>query len=125
MGTFLANNVGSIAIIVSALCTFAGVLITVIFKNKKAGKLLVVIGAVVKKLPTFIKTAEQLGGDGITKKAYVMEQVDLYFRACGVTPSADDLAGISVQVDESVKLTKELHYNGGVKVESNSRDVLR
>ena len=125
MLTFLANNVGSIAAIISAVLTFAGVVVTVFTKNKKAGKLLVVMGNVIRKLPTLIKTAEQLGGDGATKKAYVMEQVELYFRACGITPSPKELETISAQVDDEVKLTKELHNGGMTSSEKDIRNVYR
>jgi len=106
---WLTNNLGTIAIIVSSVFTFAGVLVTVLFKNKGAGRLLKSIGNVVKRLPTLIKTAEKLGGTGEEKKLYVMEQVALYFLAEGVEPTEDDLASISEQVDAQVKLSKELH----------------
>lgn len=106
---WLTNNLGTIAIIISSVFTFAGVLVTVLFKNKGAGRLLKSIGNVVKRLPTLIKTAEKLGGTGEEKKLYVMEQVALYFLAEGVEPTEEDLASISEQVDAQVKLSKELH----------------
>lgn len=123
MKEFIISNLGTLAIIVSSIFTFAGVLVTVITKNGKAGNLLKSIGNVVKNLPTLIKRAEQLGGSGEDKKAYVMEQVQLYFRADGVTPSKEDLEDISTQVDEQVKLTKTLHVTATEKATTVTEQV--
>lgn len=109
MWNWLLNNIGTIAIIVTAVLSFAGVIVNIVFKNKPASKVLKSISNVVSKLPNLIKTAEKLGGSGDEKKAYVMEQVLLYFTADGVKPTEKDLETISSQIDNSIKLTKELH----------------
>ena len=109
MWQWLLNNIGTVAIIVTAVFTFAGAVINILFKNKPASKLLKSIANVVAKLPNLIKTAEKLGGTGEEKKAYVMEQVILYFTADGVKPTEEDLQSISSQIDNNIKLTKELH----------------
>lgn len=109
MWQWLLNNIGTVAIIVTAVLSFAGVIVNIIFKNKPASKVLKSIANVVSKLPTLIKTAEKLGGTGEEKKQYVMEQVALYFTADGVKPTEKDLQTISTQIDSEIKLTKELH----------------
>jgi len=109
MWQWLLNNIGTVAIIVTAVLSFAGVIVNIVFKNKPASKVLQSLAKVVSKLPNLIKTAEKLGGTGEEKKNYVMEQVALYFTADGVKPSEDDLKRISEQIDNTVKITKELH----------------
>jgi len=97
MWQWLLNNIGTVAIIVTAVLSFAGVIVNIVFKNKPASKVLQSLAKVVSKLPNLIKTAEKLGGTGEEKKNYVMEQVALYFTADGVKPSEDDLKRISEQ----------------------------
>jgi len=109
MWQWLLNNIGTVAIIVTAVLSFAGVVLNILFKNKPASKVLKSMANIVAKLPNIIKTAEKLGGTGEEKKTYVMEQVALYFTADGVKPSEKDLESISTQIDSSIKLTKELH----------------
>lgn len=109
MWQWLLNNIGTIAIIVTAVLSFAGVVVNLVFKNKPASKLLQSLARVVAKLPNLIKTAEKLGGTGEEKKTYVMEQALLYLTAEGVKPDDSDLEYISSNIDSQVKLTKELH----------------
>ncbi|MBO7345331.1 MAG: hypothetical protein J6U92_05280, partial [Clostridia bacterium] len=93
----------------TGLVTITGLIVNKVFNNKPASDLLKSIAKVTSKLPNLIKTAEKLGGTGEEKKAYVMEQVGLYFTADGVKPTEKDLTYISTTIDNQVKLTKELH----------------
>lgn len=109
MVQFIVNNFATICGVVSAVLTAGGVIAGLFARTKKASKTLKAIGGVVEHLPTYIRTAEKLGGTGEDKKAYVIEQVLLFLRADGVTPSKDQLDSISKQIDEQVRLTKSLH----------------
>lgn len=95
--------------ILTVLITITGLIVSKVFNSKPASELLKSIAKVISKLPNLIRTAEKLGGSGDEKKAYVMEQVALYFTADGVKPTEKDLEQISCVVDSQVKLTKELH----------------
>ena len=107
MVQFIVDNFTIICTVLSAVITLISLLIG--NKSKKGQKALNSLAGVIERLPTYIKTAEKLGGSGEDKKAYVLEQVRLYLRADGVSPTAEQLDTIGRQIDEQVKLTKSLH----------------
>lgn len=106
---FIINNADVIFGVVGAVATAGGVIAGLFTKTSKAKKCLLAIGEISNHLPSFIKTAEKLGGTGEEKKAYVMEQVVLWLKAQHVTPTQAQLDSISTQIDEDIKLTKTLH----------------
>lgn len=114
MLNWVISNLNTIFLILGAILSIVGVIFTLLGKPK-LGKTLKATGSVVAHLPSFISTAEKLGGTGEEKKRYVLEQVYLYLKADGVTPDEDTILNISKQIDDIVKLTKELHVIGDNK----------
>lgn len=109
MVNWLLSNIDLICLILGLVLTTAGTVLSLLGKKAGASKTLKAMGNIVAHLPSFIRTAEKLGGSGEDKKNYVLEQVLLYFKAEGVKPSEEQLISISQQIDDQVKLTKELH----------------
>lgn len=109
MVNWLLSNIDLVCLILGLVLTTLGTVLSFVSKNKGTGKNLRAMGNIVAHLPSFIRTAEKLGGTGEEKKAYVVEQVLLYFKAEGVNANEEQLLSISQQIDELVKLSKELH----------------
>lgn len=116
---WLATNIDTICLVLGLLLTALGTVLSLLGKRKGAGKGLIAMGNIVAHLPSFIRTAEKLGGTAEEKKSYVLEQVLLYFRAEKVEPTEQQLLSISQQVDDQVKLTKDLHNVTVIKNNTN------
>ena len=116
MWQWVLDNIDVVCLIIGLILSTLGTILSIVSKNANAGKSLKAMGNIVAHLPSFIRTAEKLGGTGEEKKAYVIEQVLLYFKAEGVKATDNDIASISAQIDDQVKLTKDLHNSNNTGV---------
>lgn len=109
MWTWLLNNIG---LVVSVLCFAVTIVYTVIKLARKGVSpidILKGVADVVKQFPDFVRLAEKVSKDPEVKKTFALNQVVLNCQAKGITPTESQLAEWSMQIDELVKLTKDLH----------------
>lgn len=114
MWTWLLNNIG---LVVSVACFIITIVYTVIKLARKGVSpidILKGVADVVKQFPDFVRLAEKVSKDPEVKKTFALNQVVLNCQAKGITPTEQQLAEWSMQIDELVKLTKELHTGDSV-----------
>lgn len=105
---WLTNNLQLVFTIISILLGTAGTIFGLL-KKKAPSKVLQGLAEVVAQIPTFIRTAERIADTGEDKLAYVLNQVKLYCQARGFTPTNDQLEDIKQQINDQVKLSKDIN----------------
>ena len=116
--SWLINNIGLIVSVALAICGAVVTVIGLIYKNSACGKVVTWLGKVLKSLPDFIRTAEKISDNAEEKKAYVMQQTELHCKAEGLALTEKQRAEISEQVDDMVKLSKDININSKTKTTS-------
>lgn len=106
---WIIENIELVSVIVSIILTAGGWVVSLIFKNKKAGKVLTGISQVVKSFPEYIQMAEKISDNGEEKKTFVMNQAILLCQSIGIQPTEEQLAYFSAIIDDLVALSKTIN----------------
>lgn len=108
---WLTNNIGIICSVLSAIVGIAGTVFGLIKGRSRTGKVLKGLATVIKQFPEFIRTAEKVGVNGDEKLTYVLNQAVLSCKALGFTPNEDQLIDMTVQIEEMVRLSKDINLH--------------
>lgn len=108
---WLTANFGIICTVLSAIIGVVGAIFGVLKGKAGAGKVLKGLASVIKQFPDFIRTAEKVGVTGEEKLRYVLNQAVLSCKALGFTPTEEQLIDMTEQIDEMVKLSKQINLH--------------
>lgn len=108
---WLLNNIGLVFSIVFGIVSIVCVIIKLASKGASAIDIIKGIADVVKQFPDFIRMAEKVSSDPEVKKTFALNQAVLNCQAKGIRPSEEQLADMSVQIDNLVKLSKDININ--------------
>ena len=109
MWQFIINNIGWISGVLSALIGILGTILGVKIKGSNAEKVLKGLSAVTKQLPTFIRQAEKVSTDPAERLAFALNQAILSCQAQGFTPNDQQITDFTDQINDQVKLSKDIN----------------
>lgn len=104
----MIDNIWSI---LGFLVGLGGTIAGVVLRKPNLAKGLKVFANAIKSIPDFIRQAEKISTDPIERKTYVLNMFVLHCQAQGYAPSEEELADVSEQIDDQVKLTKDININ--------------